>query len=239
MPPDWVREAAVKSAEEVKSFVGTGVAFIARPGRFAREWAADQRTALNPLGVLATGAGVLASARALLDVVLGRPGAGGGLIESVADAVAPFVHYLFLGLICHLLLRRGSGRRLTDSLAMALFAGGGPGVLVPVVVYVAGVALWWTSGRPPVIHNGLLGSLPHLQQRVLLGVSYAGYALFLACLTLALRALHRAPLWRAVLATALAVLFAALLFGLRPVDVSFGTRLLLRFHPLHFDIWVD
>ena len=236
VPRDWVRDALVKTAEEVRSFVATGARFTARPQKFARDWEQGSLLALNPLGVLATGAGVLATARALLDLVLQRPAAGGGFIDSVVDGVAPFAHYAFLGLVAHLVMRR---RPLTDSLAMALFSGGGPGVLVPIVVYVSGALLWFWCGRPPVVEHGLIGSLPPLQQWILLGISYAGYALFLVCLTLALRSLHAAPLWRAVLGTALAVLIASVLFGLRPVDVSFGTRVLLRFHPLRASIWVD
>jgi len=66
VPPDWVRDALVKSAEEVRSFVGTGALFTARPQKFAREWFSGRLRALNPLGVLVTGAGVLATARLIL-----------------------------------------------------------------------------------------------------------------------------------------------------------------------------
>ncbi len=235
--PDWVRDAAIRSIDEVRTFTVNGALFIARPGWFAREWIEGRLRALNPLAVLATGAGVLGVARALLDLILGRGPAAQGLLESVRDAVAPFAHYAMLGLFCHLLLR--PRRRLRDSLGVALFAGGGPGVASALLVYAAGIALWYWAGRPPVIHAGLLGSLPPLQARLLLWIAYSGYALFLACLSLGLRALHRVPLWRAVLATVVAVLFAGALFGLRPADVAFGTRVLLRLHPLHATIWVD
>src|SRR5438067_6518133 len=179
-PPEWIRDAVGRSAAEVRSFVRTGALFTARPGKFAREWAEGRLRALNPLGVLATGAAVLAVARALLDWVVSRSAPEGGVWKQLADAVAPFIHYAVLGLLCHAVLRvLGSRRKLSDSLAISLFAGGGPGVLTPIVVYLSGAVLWMASGRPDVIASGLLGSLPHGAARVLLWVSLAGYALFL------------------------------------------------------------
>jgi hypothetical protein len=122
---------------------------------------------------------------------------------------------------------------------MALFAGGGPGVVAALVAYVAGIALWMASGRPDAVHNGLLGSLPSSPARTLLSIAYAGYAVFLVALLLSLGALHRAPMWKATLSLVIAVFVIGVLFGLKPSDVPFGTRVLVRFHPLRASIWVD
>jgi len=180
-------------------------------------------------------------ARALLDLVVGRSAGAQGLLEAVRDGVAPFAHYAVLGALCHVVLRATtrSRRKLSDSIAMSLFAGGGPGVASTLIVYVAGVAVWILAGRPDVVHNGLLGSLPPYAARPLLFIAYAGYALFLATLLLSLRALHGVPVWQAALALAAAVFVLGVLFGLKPGDVAFGTRVLVRFHPLHASIWVD
>jgi hypothetical protein len=239
-PPDWIRGAIERAREEAWKYVATGVAFALRPGRFASTWIEGRERALNPFAILATGAGVLSVARALLDLVVGRPAGAQGLLEAVRDGVAPFAHYAVLGALCHLVLRAGrSQRRLSDSIAMSLFAGGGPGVASALIVYVAGIALWILAGRPDVVHGGLLGSLPPYAARPLLWIAYAGYALFLATLMLSLRALHAVSIWRASLALAVAVLVLGVLFGLRPGDLAFGTRVLVRFHPLHASIWVD
>jgi hypothetical protein len=239
--PDWVREALARSAEEARSFVLTGTLFTWRPGRFARDWANGQLRVLNPMGVLATGAGVLAVARLVLSWLLGRGGGGReDLLGSVRDALAPFAHYVVLGALCHLALRTlGSRRRLRDSLAMSLFAGGGPGVLSPLVVYAVGAALWAGTGRGDVIHNGLIGSLPGDAATALRDIADAGYALFLLTLLASLRTLHDAPWWKATAAVAFAVVCVGLTFGAWPVDVPFGTRVLIRFHPLRSSIWVD
>jgi hypothetical protein len=121
---------------------------------------------------------------------------------------------------------------------MSLFAGGGPGVASALGAYAAGLALWTVAGRPDV-HQGLLGSLPPLEARALLWVAYTGYAVFLAALLLSLAALHRISLARSALALAIAVFVAGVLFGLKPADVPFGTRVLIRFNPLRATIWVD
>jgi hypothetical protein len=240
-PRDWVRDALERSWEEVRSFVATGVAFTWRPARFACDWVEGRQRALNPLGMLATGAGVSSAARALLDLALGRSAGAQGLLEAVRDGVAPFAHYAVLGTLCHFLLVTAtrSGRRLTDSLGLSLFAGGGPGVASTLLVYVVGLALWLGSGRVDVVHNGLLGSLPPTPARTLLWISYFGYAVFLVTLLFSLSALHRAPVWLGALALAAAVFAVGVLFGLKPADVMFGTRVLVRFHPLRATIWVD
>jgi hypothetical protein len=67
----------------------------------------------------------------------------------------------------------------------------------------------------------------------------AAYLAFLAVLLLALRALHGARPWQAALSLALAVACAAVLFGLRPADVPFGTRWVVQLRPLRASFWVD
>ena len=237
----WIGDAAQRSWDEARAFVATGLRFTFQPARFGRAWIDGRSDAPNPLGVLATGAATLAASRAALDVVLGRAAQAQGLWQTLLEAVAPFAHYLALATVAHLILAllvRGR-QRYTDSVAMALYAGGGPGVLAPIVVYVVGAALWFASGRPAVIQHGLLGSLPFPAAHALLWVSYAGYALFLWTLLLALQAVHRAALWQAALALALAVFILGLGFGLRVTDVPFGTRILVKLRPFGGFIWVD
>lgn len=184
---------------------------------------------------------MLAAARALLHAVAGGGAADSSLVGSILDAVAPFAHYAFLGAVCHAALRplARSGRSFSDSLGISLFAAGGPGVAAVLLVYLAGVGAWVVSGRPEVGAGGLFAALPRSVSVGLQLLAMAAYVVFLAVFLLAMRALHGARLWQAGLALAVAVTCAAALFGLRPADVPFGTRIILQLHPMHLRFWVD
>ena len=239
--PDWIRDAVARTADEIRAFVATGAAFLLAPGAFARDWAEGRSSAPNPFAILATGAGTLAAARLLIEAMVGRGGGDASLLASVRDAVAPFVHYAFLGAVCHAALRpfARAGRSWRDSLAISLFAAGGPGVASVLSVYLAGTAAWIASGRPEVLTGGFFAALPRSASIVLQLVAMAAYIAFLGVLMLALRALHAVRLWQAALGLLLAVACAAVLFGVWPADVPFGTRLILGIRPFHLRFWVD
>ncbi len=239
--PDWIRDAAARTVDEIRAFVATGAAFLFAPGAFARDWAEGRSPAPNPFAILATGAGTLAAARLLIQAIAGRSGDDASLLTSIRDAVAPFVHYAFLGAVCHAALRPFSRARRSwrDSLAISLFAAGGPGVASVLSVYLVGTAAWLASGRPEILAGGFFASLPRGASVALQLVAMAAYLAFLGVFLLALRALHGVRLWQAALGLLLAVACAALLFGVWNADVPFGTRLILRLRPLHVRFWVD
>src|SRR5262249_32109491 len=72
--PDWIRDAALRTVDEIRAFVATGLSFLLAPGAFARDWADGRSSAPNPFAILATGAGTLATARVLISAIAG-PGA--------------------------------------------------------------------------------------------------------------------------------------------------------------------
>jgi len=78
-----------------------------------------------------------------------------------------------------------------------------------------------------------------LSARTLGWIADATYVLFLLTLLASLKGLHETRWWKAALSLAAAVLVVGLFFARWPVSVPFGTRVLVRFHPLHFSIWVD
>src|SRR5262245_11742317 len=214
--PDWIRDAAVRTADEIRAFVATGAAFLVAPGTFARDWAEGKGSAPNPFAILATGAGTLAAARLLLQAIAGWGGDTASLLVSVRDAVAPFVHYAFLGTVCHAVLRPFSRARRSwrDSLAISLFAAGGPGVASVLSIYLTAAVLWFASGRPAPRAGGFFATLPKNASIALQILAMVAYFAFLGVLALALRALQGVRLWQALLALLLAVACAALLFGL-------------------------
>ena len=239
--PDWIRDAAARTIDEIRAFVATGASVLVEPGKFARDWAEGRSSAPNPFAILATGAGTLAAARLLLQATVGRGGDEASLVASVRDAVAPFVHYAFLGVVCHAALRpfARARRSFRDSLAISLFAAGGPGVASVLSVYQVGIAVWLACGRPEVVSGGFFAALPRSASVGLQLVAMAAYFAFLGVLMLALRALHEVRLWQATLGLLLAVACAALLFGLWSADVPFGTRWILTIRPFHLTFRVD
>jgi hypothetical protein len=131
--PDWIRDAVAVARHEVRRFVATGVAFCVRPQQFAASWVAGDERALNPLGCMATALAVTGTLGAFV------PGKDeSGALAALAAAILPYVYYVVLGLLCHPLLRlSGSTRPLRVSVATALFAGAGPGLVIALSSYVA------------------------------------------------------------------------------------------------------
>jgi hypothetical protein len=228
--PDWIADGVRASVAEVAEYLRTVVAFTAQPGRFATEWASGERRAMNPMGFLAAALGVLAPAL----VVIGRLEAPSddspaSLLADAAGAVAPFAYYLLIGSLQHGVLRAfGSRRRLGDSWAMALYAGGGPGTAGTVALCAVGMAVLLSGGKADldVVHDGIT-----LSGAVLLAAALCVQLVFLVTLALSLRALH-SPYgirgWHVALATMLAIVASALLFGWANPPGKFGIHLVVQ-----------
>lgn len=145
--PDWVKDGIRQFVDEVRLFLRTAADFTARPFRFAREWSAGQRRALNPLGFLATAFAVAGPANAIFARLVRLPDEPSSLMRDALGALTPFVYYLLLGALEHGVLRAfGSKRPLRDSCAMALYAGGGPATLAHLFVLGSAYFLWRSSG---------------------------------------------------------------------------------------------
>src|SRR5438132_9210100 len=128
--PDWIAEAIRNAKGELALFARTAIGFSLHPGRFAAGWVAGKERALNPLAFLATSAALLTGLRAVLAATYKVNAPDAGLVGQVADVLGPYAHYALLGVIAHGVFRlTGSTARLRDSLAVALFAGGGPAAI--------------------------------------------------------------------------------------------------------------
>jgi hypothetical protein len=145
--PDWVKDGIRQFVDEVRLFLRTAADFTVRPFRFAREWSAGQRHALNPLGFLATAFAVAGPANALFARAVRVPDEPSSLVHDALAALTPFVYYLLFGALEHGVLRLfGSKRPLRDSCAMALYAGGGPAMLAHLFVLGSAYFVWRSSG---------------------------------------------------------------------------------------------
>jgi hypothetical protein len=237
--PDWLREAALRTWDEARLFAQTALRFTTRPGRFARDWASGALSALNPLAMLATAAGLLGTANNLLGRLISKGSGGDSLVLDVLAAGAPFVHYALLGLGCHLVLRLlGSQRHVRDSVAMALFAGAGPAALAHLLIDAFGALLYVQAGRPPLVRGGLFATLHGPLRDLLVHFSSAGFVTFLVTFGLALGALHQRKAVAIVLALAVTLAAVGVLFGLLP-PLPFGTRLIIWLRPFNVAVWVD
>src|SRR5512142_1408842 len=99
--PDWVKDGIRQFVDEVRLFLRTAADFTLRPFRFAREWSAGQRRALNPLGFLATAFAVAGPANAIFARLVRLPDEPSSLVRDALAALTPFVYYLFLGALEH------------------------------------------------------------------------------------------------------------------------------------------
>jgi hypothetical protein len=199
--PDWVRDFARAAAADARAYLRTVRAFTFAASQSARKWETGELAAMNPLGVLASAAVVVGPVRQLALAVLGLPGAD-GLVAAVLSSLGPFVYYVVLGAIVHAMLRLLSpGRpRVTDSIAMSLYAGGGPAAAAEVLVWVVAIAVH------PLIPRGT--------EAVVLGVSLGlAFSVFCVALATALATIHRAAWWQVTLAYVAALTLTGVFFG--------------------------
>jgi len=202
---------------EVRSYLETTWALVRRPSTFATEWFEGTRTAMNPLAMLATGATLVAATRQLGATVLDLPHPD-SLITAIASALGPYAHYVLLGLLFHLTMvpfARDRSIRVTDTVALSLYAGAGPAAVAE--------SLGW-------LVLSALESLGHRQLMVgvMLGVAFSVFCFVLAT---ALGALHRPSPWRIGLAFALAFPVTGLVFGYLDPPGSYGLHWVMHISP--------
>lgn len=215
--PAWLRDGFGAMWHEVRSYLDTTWALVRRPSKFATEWFEGTRTAMNPLAMLATGATLVAATRQLGATVLDLPHPD-SLITAIASALGPYAHYVLLGLLFHLTMvpfARDRSIRVTDTVALSLYAGAGPAAVAE--------SLGW-------LVLSALESLGHRQLMVgvMLGVAFSVFCFVLAT---ALGALHRPSPWRIGLAFALAFPITGLVFGYLDPPGSYGLHWVMHISP--------
>jgi hypothetical protein len=206
--PDWIRETIALGRDEIHRFVTTALGFMRRPGRFSADWFAGRQRALNPLGFIATALGLSSAAGALTPSLVRDT-----FWAHASQALLPYVYYVLVGVLCHPILRLGgSTRPLRATIAVSLFAGGSPGLVVALSIDLM-VALRVALFGPPGPSHGMLPGVPLWAIGPILLMSYAPFAYLLATLALGLAGLHAVSRARAAVAVGFSLVAIGLLFG--------------------------
>ena len=230
-PPDWIRDGLRQFTDEVRLFVVTLWAMTVRPARFARQWASGELRALNPLGFLATSLAVAAPATVVFMYLVHKDARPSSIWRDALGALTPFGYYLALGMLQHAVLRlSGSRRRLRDSCAMALYAGGGPAMVTQLLILVGMYVYFRITGRTGVESFDQPGAIPFTVAAVL------SFALFFTCLARSQAGLHARDGIRrgqVALASIVALLVTAQLFALFDPPGNFGLHVVLGYGHRH------
>jgi hypothetical protein len=216
--PQWLAVAVRRTVRELRSFVTTGVSFGRNPRAFVEEWYRGGRTAMNPLGCLAT---AIAAVSFPTEQVLARyypEVTSSSLLIQGFSAIGPYLHYGMLGALTHLFLRlTGSPPRLRSSVAVALFAGALPGSASSLLAVPVAICAAYPSR--------------HTLAVVLAVVLLAAFGFFLWTLGVALAALHAASRKRAFAALGGALLVTGVVLRLfAPLHVHFGLHVSIGLH---------
>ncbi len=143
------------------------------------------------------------------------------MLASAVGSLAPYLHYLSLGAVTHVCLRvAGSKRPLRTS--MALYAGGGPGLMVSVLLVLIVFVLHAQYGAL----NVLAPEVPRGLARAGLLVFVTLYLWFLWTMAAAFAGAHACRLWKAVLAVTVATVVVA--FPLYEVPIATGLHLKMK-----------
>jgi hypothetical protein len=209
--PEWLREAVVAVRDEAVRFLVTVLQCSRHPRRFAAAWFAGETRAPNPIGYVSTSLAVTAAATSATAALVGID-SNSGLWSGLAAATLPYAYYALLGVLCHLALRlSGATRPLSASLAIALYVGGGPGLLLTLSLDLVILLYSVVTGGSPLQH-GIMDA-PSWAIPILLVPALAAAAWFQLALAAGFRGLHGGSRARALIAMVLAVVVSGLLMS--------------------------
>jgi hypothetical protein len=236
--PDWWREAAVAVRDEAVRFLATVLQCCRHPRRFAATWFAGETRALNPIGYVSTALAISAAARSVTTALI-QLRDDSGLWSSLAVATLPYAYYALLGVLCHIVLRLGGTTRpLSASLAIALYVGGGPGLLLTLSLLLD-VLLYAAVTSGARLQHGFVDAPPWAIP-ILMAPVLGMAALFLMALAAGFRGLHGGSRLRAVAAIVVAIIVAGLLLGAlhAVLDFALGVpHFVFYFRRSPIDIW--
>jgi hypothetical protein len=208
--PEWLREAAVAVRDEAVRFMVTVLQCSRHPRRFAAAWFAGDRHAPNPIGYVSTALAVTAAGTSVTVALLGVDD-NSGLWSNLAVATLPYAYYALLGVLCHIAFRLGgSTRPLSASLAIALYVGGGPGLLLTLSLHLDVLLYTVVTGARP--QHGIMDA-PPWSLPILLAPVLAMSALFLMALASGFRGLHGGSRLRAVAAIVVTLMVSGVLMS--------------------------
>jgi hypothetical protein len=186
--PNWIEDAARAIAREIAAYARAVLTIARHPGRFAAEWSAGRAPALNPLAFLLNAMAVLGPWRALWSRLLDPDRPTTPLWFEAVKPVLPIVLNTTVASLSHALLRLFGGRRpLRSSVAMALYASGGPLAILKLLVTPIGLYGYLHRNSPGV------NAMSSATNVVMLFV-FIGYLVVMQA------ALHRLARWRVAIA---------------------------------------
>jgi hypothetical protein len=190
--PPWMRDAARAVGHELAAFATTVWAILSSPARFADDWAAGRRRALNPLAFLLNALAVVGPWRALWARLVDPNPPTTPLWFELCKPLLPVVVNLSVTMLFHALLRPlGARRPLRSSMAIALYVSGGP---LAIVNFLA---------APLVLYGYIHRDRPLVAIATAL-VNLGMLACFLVYLVVMQSSLHKVARWRATVAALLA-----------------------------------
>lgn len=197
--------------DEAGRFIVTVLRCTRQPKAFAAAWFAGETRAPNPIAYVSTALAISAAARSATAAIVGLHD-DNGVWSSLATATLPYAYYVLLGVLCHAVLRfGGTTRPLRASLAIALYVGGGPGLLLTLSLDLDLLLYAVTTGGA-AFGNSFAGA-PRWAMPILLALALGTSALFLMSLASGLRGLHGGSRLRAVVAIVVALVVSGLLLG--------------------------
>jgi hypothetical protein len=206
----WIRDAARATVGEARLYLTTLLLVCFRPRRFVEVWTGGGRR-MNPFAFVATSAALSTFAT---ECFVRRAGIGGSgsLAFDLAHAIGPYLCLACTGVLAHGVFRLArSARRLPGSLAIALFAGGGPALLMTLFIVGTGLLLAITRGYVP--KQSFLQNIPGgLRAPFLLTIYGLGVWQYVL-LGRAMHLLHRVRWVWSVLAILLPAVLLAVFFG--------------------------
>ena len=210
--PPWLRDAVRAVGHELATFADTLWAIVASPARFAADWSAGRRRALNPLAFLLNALAVLGPWHVLWARLVDPNPPTTPLWFELAKPALPVVFHVVVTAGLHLLLKPlGATRPLRSSLGMALYTSGGPLTIMNFAV--APLVLYAFIHR----ENLALTMASAVANLALLGI-------FFAYLVVVMASLHKVPRWR----VSIAVIVAWGAFGILSARTSMHHPNLMR-----------
>ncbi|HEX3481051.1 MAG TPA: hypothetical protein VHT91_38810 [Kofleriaceae bacterium] len=208
--PDWLREAAAAVRDEAVRFLVTVLQCTRHPRRFAAAWFAGETRAPNPIGYVSTALAVTAAVKSVTGALIGIDD-NSGLWSSLAVATLPYAYYALLGVLCHIVLRlTGPTRPLSASLAIALYVGGGPGLLLALAIDIDVLLYFMVTDHPQLQHAFV--DAPSWAVPILYGLVMVTSGVFVNALASALSGLH-ASRRRTLVAIVVALVVSGLLLS--------------------------
>lgn len=213
--PLWIREGIDVTVGEARHWFETFRECLLHPFRFTIDWVEGRSAAMNPLGFLATSAGVLGVIRSFGLLLLGFERSE-SLAEQVWESITPFLNYISLGLLAHIALFSLSSlkRKASSTAAITMYVAGSAGALGEAIAWLIISALTLSGIKLPL---AVLGGI--------LGIALGAFCYWLG---FALGALHRSQWWHMILAFALAFVVSGLFFGHFNPPGEYGVHWFLR-----------